>query len=73
MKISKEAVVTSSLRSPRFSTDEPERAVSTVARQQFWASIIVSVALFVVAIFLGGQAGNFEDAAAAPHHWVAAN
>ena len=66
--------MTSSLRlSPHFSTDGPEQAVRTMARQQFWASIIVSLALFAVAIFLGGRAVNFEEAASAPHHWVAAN
>jgi hypothetical protein len=33
--------VTSSLRlSPYFSTDGPEQAVRTMARQQFWTSII---------------------------------
>jgi hypothetical protein len=44
-----------------------------MARQQFWASIIVSLALFAVAIILGGRAVIFEDAVSAPHHWVAAN
>jgi hypothetical protein len=66
--------VTSSLRiSPQFSTDGHEQAVRTMARQQFWASIIVSLALFAVAIILGGRAVNIEEAASAPHHWVAAN
>jgi hypothetical protein len=66
--------VTSSLRlSPYFSTHGPEQAVRTMARQQTWASIIVSIALFAVAIFLGGRAVNFEEAASAPHHWVAVN
>jgi hypothetical protein len=66
--------VTSSLRlSPQFSNDSPEQAVHPMARQRLWSSIIVSVALFAVAIFLGGRAVNFEDAASAPHHWVAAN
>jgi hypothetical protein len=66
--------VTSSLRlSPQFSTDSPEQGVHSMVRQQFWTSIIVSVALFAVAVFLGGRAVNFEEAASAPHHWVAAN
>ena len=66
--------MTSSLRlSPQISTDGPEQAVRTMARQQFWTSIIVSLALFAVAVFLGGRAVNLEDAASAPHHWVAAN
>jgi hypothetical protein len=66
--------VTSSVRlSPHFSTDAPEQAVRTVARQQFWASIIVSVALFAVAVFLGGRAVNIEETASSAHHWVATN
>jgi hypothetical protein len=66
--------VTSSLRlSPHFSIDGHEQAVRTIPRQQFWASIIVSLALFAVAVFLGGRAVNIEEAASAPHHWVAAN
>jgi hypothetical protein len=66
--------VTSSLRlSPQISTDGPGQAVRTMARQQFWTSIIVSLALFAVAIFVGGRAVNIEEAASAPHHWVAVN
>ena len=63
-----EAVMSSSLNAALHVLDNStDQTIRTVARHQFSASLIVSVALLAAAIFVGGQALAFEDNASPPH------
>ena len=61
--------MTSSLyTAPHFSGDHPTETSRAMTFHQFWASLIVSLMLFTVATFVGGEALSFEGSISAPQH-----